>query len=91
MQPCVTYNRINTLKWYREHAYDIAEVEGYDPTDREQAFRKCLEWGDKYPIGVLFRSERPALGDATAQLKDGPLNAAEPKVRDIRALIETFR
>ncbi|HUU30367.1 MAG TPA: thiamine pyrophosphate-dependent enzyme [archaeon] len=91
MQPCVTYNKVNTLKWYREKSYDIELDPSYDPTDREAAFKKALEWGDRFPIGVLFKSKRPAMAENVAVLKEGPLNAKPAQARGIEPLLESFR
>ena len=91
MQPCVTYNKVNTLKWYRERSYDIAAEKDYDPTDREAAFRKALEWEERFPIGLLYRAERSVLSDSVPALKDGPLNARPAKVNDVRPLLKSFR
>jgi 2-oxoglutarate ferredoxin oxidoreductase subunit beta len=57
LQPCVTFNKVNTFEWYRQRVYRIEE--GYDPEDRAAAFQKALEWGDRIPIGIIFRSRRP--------------------------------
>ena len=91
LQPCVTYNKVNTLKWYREKSYDIAEDGNYDPTDRVAAWKKSLEWEDGFPIGVLYTSERPAMADNVAALRDGPLNRRPSQQRNIRPLLESFR
>jgi 2-oxoglutarate ferredoxin oxidoreductase subunit beta len=37
LSPCVTYNRVNTYDWYRDHSYYLDEEPGYDPTDRKLA------------------------------------------------------
>jgi len=90
MQPCVTYNKINTLKWYREKSYKLPD--DYDPTDRELAFRTALEWGDRgFPIGVLYQGKRSVMTDRVAALKDGPLNARPHRVRDVAKLLDGFR
>lgn len=52
-QPCVTFNKINTFKWYRDHTYYLDET--YDPHDRDAAFKKSLE-SEKFPLGVLYIS-----------------------------------
>jgi pyruvate/2-oxoacid:ferredoxin oxidoreductase beta subunit len=41
LSPCVTYNRVNTYDWYREHSYYLDEEPGYDPTDRKQRGTCC--------------------------------------------------
>ena len=40
-QPCVTYNKINTYQWFKEHTYYLDE--SHDPTNRMQAFEKATE------------------------------------------------
>ena len=58
-QPCATYNKVNTLAWYKERLYKL-EDEGHNPEDKEAAFRKAREWGQRIPIGLFFREEKPS-------------------------------
>ncbi len=88
LQPCVTFNRVNTYAWYRERAYDLAKA-GHDPTNRAAAFEKAAEWGDKIPIGVLYKEEKPVYGELMPGLQAGPL-VKQPLERDIRPLMERF-
>lgn len=68
LQPCPTYNDINTKEWYEERIYYLDKDPGWDPVVREaspeaveekymQAVKKSLEWGDRIPIGVLYQNE----------------------------------
>lgn len=50
-QPCVSFNKINSFKWFKENTYYLAE--DYDTTNQVEAFKKALET-DKFPLGVLF-------------------------------------
>lgn len=54
-QPCVTYNKINTFKWFKEKTYYLEKE--HDPTDRQTAFAKACEQ-DKLPLGVIYRHEK---------------------------------
>ncbi len=59
--PCVSFNRVNTLKWYREHTYYLDG--SHDPHDREAAFKKSVE-PEKFPLGILYISgEAPTFED----------------------------
>ena len=90
MQPCVTYNKINTLKWYREKSYKLPE--DYDPTNRELAFRTALQWGeDGFPIGVIYKGKRVVMTDKVGVLEKGPLNAGPRRVRDVAPLLDSFK
>jgi len=53
-QPCVSFNKINTFKWFKEHTYYIEN--GYKPNDRAVAFKRALE-NDKLPLGVFYVNE----------------------------------
>lgn len=71
LQPCVTFNKVNTYEWYRERVYNI-EPE-YNPEDRMAAFSKSLEWGDRIPIGVIYRNNRPTFEEQIPMLASEPL------------------
>ncbi|MFQ6093251.1 MAG: 2-oxoacid:ferredoxin oxidoreductase subunit beta, partial [bacterium] len=47
LQPCVTFNKLNTYDWYKQRVYKVEEEKDYDPTDRNGAFSKALQWGDR--------------------------------------------
>lgn len=71
LQPCVTFNKLNTFAWYKERVYHIGPE--YDPEDRVEAFRKALEWGDRIPIGVIYKNRRPILEDRVPVIQEMPL------------------
>ncbi len=71
LQPCVTFNKVNTFEWYKQRVYHI-EPE-YNPEDRVKAFERALEWGDRIPLGIIFRNQRPTLEDRVPIIKDEPL------------------
>lgn len=41
--PCVTFNKVNTYDWFREHVIDIEEIPDYDPSNRSLAMSKVIE------------------------------------------------
>jgi len=57
LQPCVTFNRINTFGWYKERVYYLGD--NHDPQDRLKAFEKSLEWGEKIPLGIFYLHAKP--------------------------------
>jgi 2-oxoglutarate ferredoxin oxidoreductase subunit beta len=71
LQPCVTFNKINTYEWYRQRVYRI-EPE-YNPEDRTAAFNRALEWGERIPIGIIYKNNRQILEDRMPAIKDLPL------------------
>jgi 2-oxoglutarate ferredoxin oxidoreductase subunit beta len=74
LQPCVTFNRSYAYDYYRERVYKLEEEPGYDPSDRTAAWEKALEWGDRIPIGILYRGESiPTYEEQIPALAAGPL------------------
>jgi len=71
LQPCVTFNRVNTYEWYRNRCYHLEA--GYDPENRLRAFERAMEYGDRIPLGVLYRNERHSFEDGMPVLKPGPV------------------
>ncbi|MDP4091362.1 MAG: thiamine pyrophosphate-dependent enzyme, partial [Bacillota bacterium] len=54
LQPCVTFNKVNTFKWYKDRIYKLDE--NYDPSDKAKAFEKALQFGDEgIPTGIIYR------------------------------------
>ena len=76
LQPCVSYNRINTLSWYRERVYRVGE--DHDPTDREAAFRLAQEFDEKIPTGVIYKNSRPVMEDSIPVLAGKPPLVRQP-------------
>jgi 2-oxoglutarate ferredoxin oxidoreductase subunit beta len=50
-QPCVSFNRINTFQWYKEHTRWLDDT--HVTTDRQAAMRLAFET-EKYPLGVIY-------------------------------------
>jgi len=88
LQPCVTFNHKNTFAWYKDRVYKLGE--DYNPADRTAAFNKALEWGDKIPIGVLFREERPSFEDLIALNSMGPLVKQKLNPLKVAPLLDEF-
>lgn len=69
LQPCVSFNKVNTFQWYNKRVYKIDD--SYDPSDRLKAMEKAMEWGERIPIGILYRKEKQTYNDKIEFLKDG--------------------
>ena len=88
LQPCVVFNKINTYEWYKKRVYHIEA--GYDPENRIEAFKKALEWGDKIPIGIIYRSSRPVFEERMPIIKDKPLVKQGFDMSKIDAALKEF-
>lgn len=70
--PCVTFNKVNTFKWYKDHTYYVEE--DYDPTDKFKALEKAFQ-DDALPCGVLYKNpnKRNTLHENLVPYKNGDL------------------
>lgn len=72
LQPCVTFNKINTYQYYLQHVYKLPE--DYKKGDINQAIQKGMEvTSEKFPLGILYQEERPTFTDQLPQVKDTTL------------------
>ncbi len=72
LQPCVTFNKINTYQFYRERVYKL-DAQKYNAGDRALALQKAAFENDKLAIGVLYEDNRLAYHEEIATLKNTPL------------------
>jgi 2-oxoglutarate ferredoxin oxidoreductase subunit beta len=86
-QPCVTFNYLNTYDWFLQRIYKLEE-KYHNVTDRKKALEKALEWGDKIPIGIFYKKERPIYRDSLPQIKDERLTKLQTKNIDITVAIK---
>lgn len=72
LQPCVTFNKLNTYQYYRERVYKLDD--NYDRTNFSYALDKTLEANrEKFPLGVIYQEEKTTFTDQLSQLKKQPL------------------
>lgn len=90
LQPCVSFNRVNTYKWYKDRVYHLVE-EDHDPHDLYAAFRKSWEFGKRIPIGLFYEDSRPAFHAQFSVLQRGPVTQLRPDLEKIRELLAGFR
>ena len=69
-QPCVTFNHVNTYKWYRDHIYKLDS--SYNPHDKIEAM-KCAYDSERLATGIIYREERSVYEEDIPQTKEVPL------------------
>ena len=90
LQPCVTFNKVNTYAWYSQRVYHL-EPE-YNAEDRVAAFQKALEWGDRIPIGVIYRNNRPTFEERVPVIADEALVNQPVSMEGLKPkLLETIK
>ncbi len=56
LQPCVTFNKLNTYQWFRENTYYLEDT--HPAWDRSSAFTRSLE-SARLPLGIFYISSTP--------------------------------
>ena len=51
--PCVTFNKVNTFKWYKDNTEALAE--SYDPTDKIRALEVAFN-NEKLATGIIYKN-----------------------------------
>lgn len=88
LQPCVSFNRVNTYEFYKKRVYKL-EDENHDTSNWKAAYVKAEEWGEKIPIGLFYKEDRPTYENSFPALKKGPL-VDQPLERDLEKLFREF-
>ena len=71
LQPCVSFNRLNTHKWYKDRIEPIEE--SHDETDLIAALRLALGADERIPTGIYYRRESRSYTDRIDKLSEKPL------------------
>jgi 2-oxoglutarate/2-oxoacid ferredoxin oxidoreductase subunit beta len=88
LQPCVTFNKSFDHKFIQENTYCL---ENHDATNKEEAFKKSLEWGEKkIPLGIFYQAERESYESQVKQIKETSLAEKNPISPNIDDLLKKF-
>jgi len=91
LQPCVTFNQVNTFRWFKENTYYLEEA--HDVNDREAAYKRASE-NDRLPLGIFYVEEgRPTFEENTGVYQDNaePLFRRRVDTACLANLMEEFR
>nr|WP_321399126.1 2-oxoacid:ferredoxin oxidoreductase subunit beta [uncultured Desulfobacter sp.] len=71
LQPCVTFNRVNTAQWYKDRIYEMDDTKNRD--DFHEAMKLAFETGDRIPVGILYARQKQEFISQIKVLEKGPL------------------
>jgi len=89
LQPCVTWNKVDTFEYYRKRVYKLEESD-YHPTDKMEALKKSFE-EKQLPLGVLFEEKRLAYHEQEIGLQEGILRTRQDYSGIIKEILSDFR
>ena len=88
LQPCVSFNKVNTFAWYKKRCYTLPDE--YDATDWQAAMQTAVEWGDKIPLGIIYRNQRASFEKSFSVLQRGPLVGQDTDLGELKKILEKF-
>jgi len=89
LQPCVTFNKLYTHSYFQQNTYELSS--DHDVTNKELAFKKALEWGEKrIALGILYQVSKPSYESAIPQIKDKPLIDQSPVRKNLADLFKKY-
>lgn len=89
LQPCVSFNHVNTYEWYRKRCKPLPP--DYDPEDWGRAMGESLKWGDEIPVGIIYRNHRPTFEEHFRVLKEGPLVGRGVDTGKLEAILDHYQ
>jgi len=90
-QPCVSFNKLNTHQWFKEHTYYLED--SHDSFNRNQAFEKATET-ERLPLGVFYTLAEQSTFEENIDIYRGnqrSLYERELDIRELCNLIEKFK
>ncbi len=87
LQPCVSFNKVNTHGWYKNRVY-FPEVEA--PQDWAKAMDLSRQWGDQIPLGIFYNKPHQTFGESRAVLKGEPLSNRPFNPEELSSLQNDF-
>ena len=73
LQPCVAFNKINTYQYYRER---VSMLEA-PALNRFEAMKMAETWGEKIPIGVIYKNDHLPVREQRKNLFRNPVSGKE--------------
>lgn len=72
LQPCVTFNKVNTYGYYFQKSYQLKE---HDSSNLTAALALAMqpELEEKFPLGILYKTDKPTFHRQLPQLADQAL------------------
>ena len=88
LQPCVSFNKVNTFAWYKQRCYKLGPE--YDPTDWQVAMLKAQEFGDKIPLGIIYKGTRAPFEGRINPAVKRPLATSKPDMAVMAEIIGSY-
>lgn len=80
--PCVTYNKVNTYDWFKEHITKLSSIEGYDLSNRAEAMKTVMEH-EGLVTGIIYQNDDElSYQEKVIGYHEEPLNKADIMIKE---------
>jgi len=88
LQPCISFNKVNTYKWYKDRCREIPV--GHDPKNWDLAMKLAVRWDEEIPVGVIYRNDRPPFESYFSALAKGPLAKQAVDTHELHRIMSSY-
>ncbi len=90
LQPCVTFNHINTYHYYLEKTYQLPS--DHDATNYRMALERATDVNEeKFPLGVLYNVDKPLFHELALHTSNNETLLEKKRFVDFEVLINEFK
>lgn len=68
LQPCVTFNKINTYAYYQEKSYMLEDARKLNDIHASMELATIQSYAEKFPLGILYQDNKITFTDQLSQL-----------------------
>lgn len=79
LQPCVSFNKVNTYQWFRENSFELKE--DWDPKNKEEALKVVLN-EEKFPLGIIYKKEKKTYEELFFLYKQDKIPLSKRKLKE---------
>lgn len=90
--PCVTFNKVNTYEWFKEHIVNLDEDSSFDNGNRSLAVQKVMEH-EGLVTGIIYKDpERDSYQDLIPNFKKEPIINQDIKIAkdEFTSILKTY-
>lgn len=92
LQPCVTFNKLNTYEFFKSRVYKLSDDESYDITNRTEAMKRAEEWDERIATGIFYHNpDMPTYASSIQAIAETPLVEHDITDVDITPLYAEFQ
>lgn len=90
LQPCVTFNKLNTYDFFRSRVYKLEEDTTYDKTNRQMAMERADEWDKRIATGIFYQVDAPTYEDSIPTIQEKALVEYDIENIDVEPLFREY-